>query len=147
MSAYRLVGAGNHLAVRDAAKGGGEADVRLSSCALYELIPAGKAVANPDAPESFVVKVTLTPPGGGASMTREATALDRGRGFAEASESFRWAAAVASFGQILRDSAYRGTATIDGVLEQAESARGSDPRGDRKAFLEMIRKAKELGAR
>ena len=40
-----------------------------------------------------------------------------------------------SFGQILRSSSHRGTATFDGVLELAESARGDDPRGDRKEFL------------
>jgi Ca-activated chloride channel family protein len=167
VAAYRLIGYENRLMpardFRDDAKDGGELGAGHAVSALYELVPPGKegalppadasrfvkpaSPANPKAPESFVVSYRFKPPEGDVAAEREVPAVDPGRDYSEASESFRWAAAVASFGQILRQSAFRGTATLDGVLEQAEAAKGADPRGEREAFLDLVRKAKELGAR
>jgi Ca-activated chloride channel family protein len=166
VGAYRLIGYENRLlpaaAFRDDRKDGGELGAGHAVCALYELVPAGRegaAVASrsrfvrpaepaqPDAPQSFVVNYRWKPPEGDVGLEREVPAIDSGRDYAEASESFRWAAAVASFGQVLRASAFRGTATLDGVLELAGAATGPDPRGERAAFLDLVRKAKELGAR
>ena len=58
---------------------------------------------------------------------------DDGRHWTEASDDFRFAAAVAAFGQLLRDTPEKGLATWDKVLALARSAvsprRGIDPNG------------------
>jgi Ca-activated chloride channel family protein len=47
---------------------------------------------------------------------------------------------------LLRDSEYKGEFNYDAVLEIAQEGLGADEQGYRKAFLEMVRKAKELVA-
>lgn len=60
-----------------------------------------------------------------------------------ASEDFRWAAAVAGFGMILRDSQYRGNTDWDLVERLAKSAIGPNPSVERLQFIQMIAQAKE----
>ena len=47
---------------------------------------------------------------------------DSGNSFSQADRDFQFAAAVASFGMLLRDSEHKGTATYDSVLEIASAA-------------------------
>ena len=47
-------------------------------------------------------------------------------------DDFQFAAAVASFGMLLRNSEYKGNPTYDAVLEIAQSALGEDPHGYRR---------------
>ena len=54
------------------------------------------------------------------------------------SDDFYFAAAVAEFGMILRDSEYRGNATIDSVLELSEKGLGEDIGDYRLEFVEMV---------
>ena len=61
-----------------------------------------------------------------------------------ASVDFRFAAAVASFGMILRDSPYKGTATMDSVLSMAEDGIGSDKFGYRREFLQLVQRARQI---
>ncbi|KAB2923971.1 MAG: VWA domain-containing protein [Candidatus Contendobacter sp.] len=62
----------------------------------------------------------------------------------EASERFRFAAAVAGFGQALRGGRYTGQFGYDGVLALARAARGPDPHGYRGEFLTLVGLAKSL---
>ena len=55
---------------------------------------------------------------------------------------FRFAAAVAEFGLLLRDSPYKGEASYDRVVTAAEAAVGSDPGGHRAEFVGLARKAR-----
>jgi Ca-activated chloride channel family protein len=64
----------------------------------------------------------------------------------ELSDDFRFAAAAASFGMMLRDSQFRGAMTYAGVLEEAQGCVGKDPGGHRKEFLGLVKKAKDLAA-
>jgi Ca-activated chloride channel family protein len=48
---------------------------------------------------------------------------------------------------ILRDSPYKGNATIDSVLTIAEDGLGSDRNGYRREFLQLVRQARNLGYR
>jgi Ca-activated chloride channel family protein len=57
---------------------------------------------------------------------------------------FNWAAAVAAFGMILRDSQFRGQANFDMVLELAQGSLGEDQGGHRKEFIELVKSAKAL---
>jgi Ca-activated chloride channel family protein len=60
------------------------------------------------------------------------------------SGNYRFAAAVAGFGQILRGARYTGDFGYDGVLELARGARGDDPFGYRGEFLQLAGLASSL---
>ena len=66
--------------------------------------------------------------------------------FAKASADFRFAAAVAQFGMILRGSPHRGTATMGDVAAWAATAAApvDDPGGYREEFLELVRKTQAM---
>jgi Ca-activated chloride channel family protein len=54
------------------------------------------------------------------------------------SDDFRFAAAVAAFGMVLRESEHRGRATVQQVLTLARGARGGDAEGYRAEFIRMV---------
>ena len=56
----------------------------------------------------------------------------------EASEDFRFAAAVAAWGELLRDDRYLGDFDFQDVRELALGARGDDPFGYRAGFLGLV---------
>jgi len=62
------------------------------------------------------------------------------------SGDMQFAAAVAAFGQILRNDPYTGTFSYDDVLQLAGPARGKDPFGYRSEFLNLARLAKTAKA-
>ncbi|MGI9416992.1 MAG: vWA domain-containing protein [Geminicoccaceae bacterium] len=66
--------------------------------------------------------------------------------FEDAAEEARFAAAVAGFGQILRQSVHVGRFDFDAVLKIARSARGEDPFGYRAEFLQLVSLAKSARA-
>jgi Ca-activated chloride channel family protein len=57
----------------------------------------------------------------------------------EASENFRWSAAVVAFGMLLRDSEYAGSFTYQDVLRLADSSRGLDKEGYRAEFRGLVK--------
>jgi hypothetical protein len=69
---------------------------------------------------------------------------DTGSAFAEAPQDLKFAAAVAEFGMILRDSEYKGNGTLEQVLEWAQEGKGADTNGYRADFIELVRKAQAL---
>ncbi len=70
--------------------------------------------------------------------------MDDASSFAVAPKDLKFAAAVAEFGMILRDSAYKGYGTFENVLEWAVEGKGADREGDRADFIELVRKAQVL---
>ena len=56
----------------------------------------------------------------------------------------RFAAAVASFGMVLRESPYKGQSTLDAVIEMAEKSKGRDTGGYREEFIRLARKARAI---
>ena len=48
---------------------------------------------------------------------------------------------------ILRESPYKGTATIDSVLSMAEDSMGSDRNGYRREFLQLVQRARQIRGR
>jgi len=167
VAAYRLVGYENRMLAaqdfNDDAKDAGEIGAGHTVTALYEVVPAGKPVpaasvvplryqvpATPtDAAgrgELLAVKLRYKEPAGEASRLLEVPFADGGTSFEQASEDFRFAAAAAAFGLVLRDSGYRGTASFDTVKEIAAGTLGSDPGGFRAEFLGLVEKARALAA-
>lgn len=59
----------------------------------------------------------------------------------ESTNDFRFAAAVAYFGELLRNSAFKGSYSYNDIAALAESARGSDADGKRREFVELVRNA------
>jgi hypothetical protein len=72
------------------------------------------------------------------------TVSDTGFDFAAAPSDLRFAAAVAEFGMILRDSEYKGKGSLQQVLEWAQQGKGADVNGYRTEFIELVRKTEAL---
>ncbi len=175
VAGYRLIGYENRVLAaedfNDDKKDAGEIGAGHTVTALYEVVPAGQKVdatavdelkyappATPsttetaDAEESapmsdelLTLKIRYKQPDGDESTKLEFPIADSGQNFSAASGDFQFASAVASFGMLLRGSQYRGDATLAGVLEIAESAKGDhDELGYRQEFVEMLRRAREL---
>jgi Ca-activated chloride channel homolog len=79
-----------------------------------------------------------------AETSKELSHALKGDAAKELTDEFRFAAAVASFGMILRDSKFRGAMTYAGVIEEAQGCVGADPNGHRKQFLELVKTARQL---
>ena len=75
------------------------------------------------------------------SQRIEHSVVDQGLDYANASEDFKFAAAVAGFGMLLRDSPEKGNLTYPAVVELAEASKGSDRSGYRAEFVDLVRKA------
>jgi Ca-activated chloride channel family protein len=154
---------------RDDKKDAGEIGAGHAVTALYEIVPVGAvaaaepgrgaeplkyqpapapaapapkpAVDGPAGRELLTVKLRAKRPEGDTSALTEVPLADAGAGFEAASADLRFAAAVAAFGMILRDSEHKGTASLERVEEIAGTAMGSDPGGYRAEFLDLVRKA------
>ena len=61
--------------------------------------------------------------------------------FSNASQDFKFAAAVAAFGMVLRDSPHKGSANLESALEWAKEGRGTDKHGYRQEFIRLVHRA------
>jgi Ca-activated chloride channel family protein len=97
--------------------------------------------------ELLTLKLRYKEPEGETSKLLEYPLKDRGHSFHSASPDLQFAAAVASFGMILRNSQHRGSTTLEGVAEIASAALGKDEGGYRAEFVDLVRKAQAIGAK
>jgi Ca-activated chloride channel family protein len=165
VAAYRLIGYENRLLAaqdfRDDGKDAGEVGAGHTVTALYELVPAGgeQRVARqvdelkyqgPRTPremaneELMTVKLRYKQPESHVSQLMTSAVPSAHGRFGAASADFRFAASVAAFGMVLRDSKHRGDVNLDAVSEIATAALGPDRRGYRREFLELIQAARRL---
>jgi len=114
--------------------------------ALYELVPvAQQIVTRQEAQTLLSAKLQFKKPdGNGEVQSIERSVTNDGVDFAQAHPDLKFAAAVAEFGMILRDSEYKGNGTFAAVLEWAQEGKGSDANGYRAGFIELVRKAQAL---
>ncbi|PYK89551.1 MAG: hypothetical protein DME35_08525, partial [Verrucomicrobia bacterium] len=94
--------------------------------------------------EMLTVKLRYKKPDEDKSQLIERPVLDSNAAFASTSPDFKFAAAVAEFGMLLRDSEHKGNGTFGTVLEWAQEGKGSDANGYRAGFIELVRKAQAL---
>jgi Ca-activated chloride channel family protein len=94
--------------------------------------------------ELLTVKIRYKEPAGSVSQRLEFPLTDRGTTWADASDDFKFAASVASFGMILRESPYKGTATLASVAEWARQGLGNDAGGQRNEFLGLVSRAQTM---
>jgi Ca-activated chloride channel family protein len=97
--------------------------------------------------ELLTLKLRYKEPDGDVSKLLEVPLKDRGGSLHAASKDMQFAAAVASFGMILRGSEHRGTSSLPAVAEIAGGAIGEDKNGYRAEFVDLVRKAAAIGAR
>ncbi len=101
----------------------------------------------PPSNELLTVTVRYKRPDGIVPRTKEFEVVDAGGRFATASPDFRFAAAVAQFGMILRDSPYKGAGTLNDVVAWAATAARiprDDPGGYRDEFIDLVRKTQRI---
>ncbi len=116
---------------------------RLVDDLRYGIQPASVASAADDEDEVAWLRLRYKRPGDDDSrMIELPVPAGMATPFDQAPEEARFAAAVAGFGEILRQSPYSGTFDLDAVLAIAGSARGDDPLGYRSEFLQLVRLAK-----
>jgi Ca-activated chloride channel family protein len=120
---------------------------------------------NPKSNEMLTVKIRYKDPAAGAEAKRapgyltpaesrdpvpeesrklEFVLRDTGAHFDEASPDFKFAAAVAAYGMVLRDSPYKGSATLENVLEWGRAGVGSDAGGYRSEFLGLVEQTRQV---
>jgi Ca-activated chloride channel family protein len=95
----------------------------------------------------LTVSVRYKEPREDASKLLSQSVRDDGRPYSVASADFRFAAAVAGFGMLLRDSPEKGTLTWDLVLGLARSGTGPDLAGHRAEFVRLAETAAALAVR
>ena len=160
---YRLIGYENRMLAaedfNDDSKDAGDLGAGHTVTALYEVIPTGVASATPvrglddlryqstdirsqaASPELMFVKLRYKDPDGRRSRLLTHTVID---GTTMPSSDFTFAASVAAFGMVLRDSRYCGGADLEQVLRWARGSVGADEQGYRREFVELVREAQRL---
>jgi Ca-activated chloride channel family protein len=165
VNAYRLIGYENrslrHQEFNDDTKDAGDMGAGHTVTALFEVVPRGVEVPIPGvdplkyqqaaqsarrAPNGEILnlKIRYKEPEANTSQLIEAPVIDRAGLFNNASSDFRFAAAVASFGMILRDSPYKGQSSLESVIDVAEKSKGADKNAYREEFVQLVRKAQTL---
>jgi len=165
VKAYRLIGYENRMLRKedfaDDTKDAGELGVGHTVTALYEIIPFGsteevpgvdelKYQDNKISPQAFKNKEILTlklrykKPDGKKSKLIVHPLQDKNIVLAKTSDNFKFSAAVASFGMLLRESEFRGDSTYGTVLELARNGKGKDTFGYRAEFIQLVEKCSLL---
>ena len=159
VQAYRLIGYENRLLrsedFNDDQKDAGDLGAGHTVTALYEVVPVGEHVELPmvDArkyqkpsatmeasTELLTVKVRYKSPDGSTSRLSSFPIPDAAPG--QPTPAAKFAAAVAEFVMLLRDSPHKGRSSWGEVLELASGSVGDDPY--RREFLELVKEAQAL---
>ena len=164
VQAYRLIGYETRLLNKedfnDDTKDAGEMGAGHTVTAFYEVVPVGvqsNVLGNVDplkyqkidkmttqtlSPDLLTVKLRYKQPDGNTSKKIETPLIDDGRN--NVSEDFRFASAVAMYGQLVYDSQYKGSASFDKVVALAKTGYGNDSQGYRREFVRLAEATKGL---
>ena len=164
VGAYRLIGYENRLLrdedFNDDTKDAGEIGAGHTVTAFYELVspedagnlpnvdPLKYQTATNTAPgeasdELFTLKLRYKQPDGDTSQLMEIPVPEPESKNA-LSQDASFAAAVAAFGMLLRESPYKGDASISLVRELAQAGKGDDPNGYRAEFIQLVKLAENF---
>ncbi len=146
VKAYRLVGYENRLLntedFDDDAKDAAELGAAHVVTVLYEILPEKNTQDKDTAIGS--IRLRYKTPEGEKSQLLSWDLPAYATAFGQASSDLRWAAAVAEFGLLLRDSPHKGKATYTHCQAMAKAAQGGDPFGYRKEMIQLIALAEKL---
>jgi len=166
VQSYRLIGYENRMLkakdFNDDQKDAGELGSGHTVTALYEVIPVGvksifsgsiddlkyqkndKPVISGNNKELLTVKLRYKQPDGNVSKLIEQPVIDNRIPFDKTTNNFRFSAAVAEFGMLLRQSDFRQNSNFDQVIRNAQKAMGNDNEGYRSEFVKLAKSAKLL---
>jgi Ca-activated chloride channel homolog len=165
VQSYRLIGYENRMLQKedfnDDKKDAGELGAGHTVTALYEIIPIGvkdeftgkvddlkyqtsQVTNNNFTNEMLTIKLRYKKPDGNESKLMVQPVADESKSFNNTSDNFRFSAAVASFGMLLRNSAYKQNTSYEEVITLAKNAKGKDINGYRKEFIELVETASSL---
>ena len=161
VSAYRLIGYENRMLAaqdfRDDRKDAGELGAGNDVTGIYEVVPAGTpapggkldnlkyqtpVAARTRGAELLTVKLRYKPEGSDLASEMQLAVADDANN--RGSDTLRFAAAVAAFGERLRDPGGKDGMSFAEIAELAESVQLPDPRGERKEFINLVREAGKL---
>lgn len=158
VSGYRLIGYENRLLNQEDFNNdkvdAGEIGSGHCVTALYEIVPADGGNSSGtqlkyqaskdlvDSTELLTVNLRYKAPNGSKS-TLLTYPVESDTYKAEPSETLSFAAAVAEFGMVLRDSEHKGDADYDTVLALAEPCIHANTDDYKKEFLQLVEMAKE----
>lgn len=167
VQAYRLIGYENRVMdaqdFNDDTKDAGELGAGHTVTALYEIIPQGiksefvKEVdnlkyqntkeASNNKKELMTVKLRYKKPEGDKSILLSHVIKNNTKELSSTSNNYRFSAAVASFGMLLRDSPYKGQSDYKTVIELAKESMGKDEMGYRREFVSMVETCEAIAQR
>lgn len=166
VQAYRLIGYESRLLEKedfnDDTKDAGEMGAGHTVTAFYEVIPVGvesNVLGNVDelkyqsakskkepthngSEELLTIKLRYKDPDKDISRKIESVLTDIKTN--KISSDFRFASAVAMFGQLLCNSNYKEEASYDKVIDLAKTALDNDTQGYRREFIRLVEVAKGL---
>lgn len=145
VASYRLLGYDDDPTLAGVAADGATIAPGHTLTALYEVVPA--AGAKPSAGAMLTLKVDFRDAHTGGPGRQQFALQDAGKAFQDASADFKFAAAVAAFGLILRDSPQKGAATLEQVAEWGRQGASGDAGGYRTEFLQLVEQARAIRAR
>lgn len=164
VESYKLIGYENRLLAAEDfnndAKDAGELGAGHSVTALYEVIPKGSSspyshsvdplryqnqdnkfagtVNNEFDKELMTVKFRYKPPSSSKSKLITKHLQDENIPLNHTSIDFKFSAAVAEFGMLLRKSKFKGTANYSNVVLMAKAGKGKDVHGYRAEFIRLV---------
>lgn len=159
VQAYRLIGYENRMLAsedfNDDQKDAGELGSGHTVTALYEVIPVGvkdeftksaddlkyqsnRTVTVNNSNEIMTVKLRYKKPEEDVSKLITKTVIDENVPLTSTSDNFRFSAAVAEFGLMLRNSEFKENSNYQQIISLAKSAKGNDPNGYRSEFVNLV---------
>lgn len=165
VKAYRLIGYENRLLAKedfdDDTKDAGELGAGHTVTAIYEVILSGSKskqsiakaadlkyqnqTVSGNNSDLMTVKFRYKPIKSDQSILLEQVLSKSALIDLEASSNnYRFSAAVAGFGMLLRDSEFKGSATYDNIYTLANGALGADTESYRAEFLQLVKSADAL---
>ncbi len=158
VKAYRLIGYENRMLKNEDfnndQKDAGELGAGHSVTALYEIVPQGKEISLPEvdklkyqetnvkansyhSKEIMTVKFRYKAPNSDVSKLIVKTIENKELKLNQTSDDFRFSAAVAGLGLLMRDSEYKGKITSEDIIALAKGAKGQDNEGYRDEFVRL----------
>ena len=169
VNSYRLLGYENRVMAKedfnDDTKMAGVLGAGHAVTAFYELVLAGESEVKSDAKpgvdplryqsppqtsaaanslELATVKIRSKKPEKEESELTEYVVNDIVGRFSSASGDFKFAASVAAFGMMLRDSTHKGDVNFERILEWARAGAGEDRNGYREEFIRLVHRAASM---
>ena len=156
---YKLIGYENRLLndedFNDDTKDAGELGSGHTVTALYEVVLKGSSEDVPSvdplryqsnepeksssiSDELLTIKFRYKEPKGTKSKLIVKHLTDKSVPLAKSSENFRFSAAVAEFGLLLRNSKHKAEASYKQVLTLAKNSKGNDDNGYRAEFIRLV---------